>query len=134
ALGRLGADHEILALESAGVSAARLTGPLGRLAAVLALVTAGLSLFGAPAAQRGLERALDRIARDQPWTQIRAGTVHRFGGWQLEAREVSARGDELHHILLWVPDIEETIFAKNGRVGAAGDGSLQLELDGGILV
>ena len=97
-------------------------------------MTAGLSLFGAPAAQRGLERALDRIARDQPWTQIRAGTVHRFGGWQLEAREVTARGDELHGILLWVPDIEETIFARNGRVGAAGDGSLQLELDTGILI
>lgn len=134
ALGRLGADHEILALEAAGVSAARLSGPLGRLAILLAAVTAGLSLFGAPAAQRGLERALDRIARDQPWTQIRAGTVHRFGGWQLEAREVTARGDELHGILLWVPDIEETIFARGGRVGAAGDGSLQLELDTGILV
>jgi LPS export ABC transporter permease LptG len=134
ALGRLGADHEILALEAAGVSAARLTGPLGRLAALLALVTAGLSMFAAPAAQRGLESALDQIARDQPWTQLRAGTVNRFGGWQLEAREVTARGDELHGILLWVPDIEETIFAKRGRVGAAGDGSLQLELEEGILV
>lgn len=134
ALGRLGADHEILALEAAGVSAARLSGPLGRLAILIAAVTAGLSLFGAPAAQQGLERALDRIASDQPWTQIRAGTVHRFGGWQLEAREVTARGDELHGILLWVPDIEETIFARNGRVGAAGDGSLQLELDTGILI
>jgi LPS export ABC transporter permease LptG len=134
ALGRLGADHEILALEAAGVSAARLSGPLGRLAAVLAVVAAGLSLFGAPAAQRGLERALDRIARDQPWTQLHAGTLQRFGGWQLEAHEVSARGDELHGILLWVPDIEETIFARSGHVGAVGDGSLQLELDNGILV
>ncbi len=134
ALGRLGADHEILALEAAGVSAARLSGPLGRLAILIAAVTAGLSLFGAPAAQQGLERALDRIASDQPWTQIRAGTVHRFGGWQLEAREVTARGDELHGILLWVPDIQETIFARNGRVGAAGDGSLQLELDTGIMI
>src|SRR6185503_13675108 len=42
ALGRLGADHEILALEAAGISAARLSGPIGRLAAVLAVVTAGL--------------------------------------------------------------------------------------------
>ena len=134
ALGRLGADHEILALEAAGVSAARLSGPLGRLAALIACVSAGLALFGAPVAQRGLERSLDHIARDQPWTQIRAGTVHRFGGWQLEARDVTARGDELHQVLLWVPDIEETIFAKHGRVGAAGDGSLQLELEDGILV
>jgi lipopolysaccharide export system permease protein len=134
ALGRLGADHEILALESAGVSAARLSGPIGRLAALLAAVTAALSLFGAPAAQRGLENAIDRIARDQPWTQIRAGSVNRFGGWQLEAREVSAKGDELRGILLWVPDIAETIFAKSGRVGAAGDGSLELELEHGILV
>jgi LPS export ABC transporter permease LptG len=134
ALGRLGADHEILALEAAGVSAARLSGPLGRLAALIAAATAALTLFGAPAAQRGLERALDRIARDQPWTQIRAGTVNRFGGWQLEAREVTAKGDELHQILLWVPDIQETIFARSGRVGATGDGSLQLDLDEGILV
>ena len=84
ALGRLGADHEILALESAGVSAARLSGPIGRLAALLALVTAVRSLYGSPATQRGLESALDRIARDQPWTQLRAGAVNRFGGWQLD--------------------------------------------------
>jgi LPS export ABC transporter permease LptG len=134
ALGRLGGDHEIIALEASGVSAARLSGPLGRLSAVIALATAGLTLFGAPAAQRGLESALDRIARNQPWTQIRSGQVNRFGGWQLEAREVSARGDELHGILLWVPDIEETIFARSGRIGATGDGSLELELDEGILV
>ncbi len=134
ALGRLGADNEILAIESAGVSAARLSGPIGRLAVLLALVAGSLSLFAAPAAQRGLESALARIARDQPWTQIRAGTVNRFGGWQLEAKEVTARGDELEGILLWVPDIEETIFARSGRVGAGGNGSLQLELDHGILV
>jgi LPS export ABC transporter permease LptG len=134
ALGRIGADHEILAIEAAGVSAARLSAPLGRLAALLAAVTAALSLFGAPAAQRALDRALDRIARDQPWTQIRAGSVNRFGGWQLEAREVTAKGDELRGILLWVPDIGETIFARSGRVGAAGDGSLRLELEQAILV
>jgi LPS export ABC transporter permease LptG len=134
ALGRLGADREILAIEAAGVSAARLSAPLGQLAALLALVTAALSLSAAPAAERGLARSLARIARDQPWTQIHAGAVSRFGGWQLEAREVTARGDELHDILLWVPDIEETIFARSGRVGAVGDGSIQLELDDGILV
>jgi len=134
ALGRIGADHEILALEAAGVSAARLSGPLGRLAALLAAVTAALSLFGAPAAQRALDRALDRIARDQPWTQIRAGSVNRFGGWQLEAREVTAKGDELRGILLWVPDIGETIFARRGRIGPSGSGSLRLELEQGILV
>jgi lipopolysaccharide export LptBFGC system permease protein LptF len=134
ALGRLGADREILALEASGINAGRLIAPVGRIAAVLAVLTAALTLFGAPAARRTLDRDLDRIARDQPWTQIRAGVVNRFGGWQLEAREVAARGDELRGVLLWVPDLGQTIFARSGRVAAGEGGSPRLTLQHGSLV
>ena len=90
ALGRLGADHEILALEVGG----RLRGAALRPARAARRRCSprrrrALSLFGAPAAQRGLERALDRIARDQPWTQIRAGIREPLR--RLAAR--GARGD-----------------------------------------
>ncbi len=134
ALGRLGADREILALEASGVSAARMAGPVARVAAVLALATAALSFFAAPAAQRGLDAAFDQIARSQPWTQIRPGAVNRFGGWQLEAREVGPKGDELRGVLLWTPEIGETIFALTGRVSAAENGEVNLELGSGSLV
>jgi LPS export ABC transporter permease LptG len=134
ALGRLGADREILAIEASGVSAARMMGPVSRVALVLALATAGLSFSGAPAAQRALDAAFEQIARAQPWTQIRPGAVNRFGGWQLEAREVGPKGDELRGVLLWTPEIGETIFALSGRVSAGDDGAVRLELDSGSLV
>ena len=134
ALGRLGADREIAALEAAGISAARLIGPAARFASALALATAGLSFFGAPAAQRALDAAFEGIARAQPWTQIRPGAINRFGGWQLEAREVGPKGDVLRGVLLWTPELRETIFARTGRISASADGSVRLELGTGSLV
>lgn len=133
ALGRLGADREVLVLEASGITAARLTGPIALLASLLTLGSAGLSLWGAPGAQRALDAQLDRIARNQPWTQIRSGEVNRFGGWQLQARAVTSKGDELRGVLLWMPDLGETIFARRGRVGTGEDG-IELRLEQGRLI
>ena len=52
ALGRLGADREIFALEACGLSTARLMGPVVAFAGGLGLVAGALSLYGAPAANR----------------------------------------------------------------------------------
>lgn len=133
ALGRLGADREILALEASGISAARLIPPVAAFAAVMTVLGAGLSLIGAPAANRALDANLLQIANRQPWVNFRAGSVSQFGGWQIEAREVSAKGDELRGVLLWMPDIAETIFAREGRVKVANDGAVEITLrDGSI--
>lgn len=128
ALGRLGADREVFALEACGLSTARLMGPVAAFAAGLGLVSAALALFGAPAANRALDRALEQISRRHPWAQLRPGLVQRFGGWQVEAREASAKGDQLRGVLLWMPDFGATLFARSGRVAAAPDGGVQLEL------
>lgn len=133
ALGRLGADREILVMEASGISAARLIPPVVSFAAVMTAIAAGLSLTGAPAANRALDAALERIANSQPWASFRAGAVNEFGGWQVEAREVSAKGDELRGVLLWMPEIGETIFAREGRVEAREDGPIEITLRNGSL-
>lgn len=135
ALGRLGADLEIFALETCGLSTARLMWPVAAFALALSGVSAGLALYGAPAAHRALDRSLEDISKRHPWAQFRAGTVHRFGGWQVEAREVSARGNELGGVLLRMPEIGETLFARSGEVSIAPDGAVVIELrDGSLLL
>jgi lipopolysaccharide export system permease protein len=128
ALGRLGADREVFALEACGLSTAHLMGPVAAFATALGLVSAGLALFGAPAANRALDRSLEEISRRHPWAQLRPGIVQRFGGWQLEARETSARGDELKGVLLWMPEFGETLFARSGQVTTTPGGAVALEL------
>lgn len=134
ALGRLGSDLEILVLEASGVSAVRLVPPMVCFATVAALLSAVLSLFAAPAANRALDASLDRIAHQQPWASFRAGSVNQFGGWRVEAREVTAKGDELRGVLLWMPALGETIFARRGTVATAPDGSTEITLIDGSLV
>lgn len=128
ALGRLGADREIFAFEACGLSTARLIGPAIAFAGGLGLVSAALSLYGAPAANRALDELLGAISRRHPWAELRPGVVQRFGGWQVEARETSAKGDELHGVLVWMPDIGETLFARAGRIATAPDGAVELVL------
>lgn len=134
ALGRLGADREILVLEASGLSAVRLIPPILSFSAAAMLLSAVLALFAAPAANRALDTALERIAEQQPWAVFRAGSVNQFGGWQVEAREVSAKGDELRGVLLWMPSLGETVFARRGSVTSAADGSIEITLREGSLV
>jgi LPS export ABC transporter permease LptG len=134
ALGRLGADREILVLEASGISASRLVGPVVRFAGAMSLCSLALSVWGAPAANRGLDAALARIAQHQPWSHFRAGVASQFGGWRIEAREVSARGDELRGVLLWMPDIAQTVFARRAVVTSGGDGVAEIILEDGSLL
>lgn len=133
-LGRLGADREILVLEASGISASRLIGPVARFALAMTALSLLLSLLAAPAANRALDASLERISRQQPWANFRPGSVSEFGGWKLAAREVSARGDELRSVLLFMPDIAETIFARSGRVATSPSGDVELTLEQGRLV
>jgi LPS export ABC transporter permease LptG/LPS export ABC transporter permease LptF len=134
ALGRFGADLEILALEASGVTAARLVWPFVAFAAVMTLLSAGLSLTAAPWTNRALTQVFEEISREKPWAQIHQGTVIRMGDWQLESREVNARGDRLKGVLLWIPEVGQTVFARSGRIDQLNDGSTQLTLSRGKAV
>jgi LPS export ABC transporter permease LptG/LPS export ABC transporter permease LptF len=134
ALGRLGADRELLALESSGVAVARLVWPVVAFAGAMTVAALGVSLVSGPWASRSLDDALSRISRERPWAQIRAGSVTRFGDWQLEAREVSASGTDLRGVLLFMPEIGETIFAQSGGVARTPEGAVELTLTGGSVV
>jgi LPS export ABC transporter permease LptG/LPS export ABC transporter permease LptF len=132
ALGRLGADREILTLEALGVPAARLVWPVAAFASVMTVFALWFSVYATPWASARFDAALDEISRTKPWAKMNAGAVNEFGGWQLEAREVSAAGDELKGVLLWIPDVGETIFARGGKLTASADGSIEITLEDGI--
>lgn len=134
AIGRLGADREVLALEASGVAAARLVGPVVAFAGAATCLALVLSATGTPWASRRFDETLADVAREKPWSSLRAGTVTAFGDWELEAREVSPAGDELQGVLLWMPDLGETVFARYGGLSTTGDGSIQLELREGSMV
>ncbi|MGE4609440.1 MAG: LptF/LptG family permease [Myxococcota bacterium] len=133
AVGRMGADREILALEASGVTAARLVWPFVAFAAAMTVVSIALSVAVSPWTNRLLDVAYEGISRDKPWAQVQRGMVSRFGEWRLEAREVNARGDRLEGILLWMPDIGQTIFAQKGAI-VRSDGAIEIALEQGTVV
>src|SRR5262245_33200511 len=133
ALGRLGADREVLALESLGISGSRLVWPVLCFAAAMTVAAFSFSLYASPWASRELEQALERVARQSPWARIRGGVANEFGGWQLQAAQVSPKGDRLTGVLLWMPRLGETVFAQRAELGAAEDG-LQIALESGSVL
>ena len=133
-LGRLEADLEILTLEAVGISKRRLVIPVLAFAAVLTTVGLLLSLFFAPSATRSLETSLRRMAMENPGLSLRPGTVHEFDGVKLVAREVSARGDQLRGVFLWIPNHGQTIFAERGEIVPQRDGVIQLALRDGVIL
>ncbi len=134
ALGRMGADLEILALEASGITAARLVWPFVAFASAMTVVSALLSLLVAPLTSRALDHLFVKISLEKPWSQIQQGIVTRFGDWRIEAREVNARGDRLNGVLLWVPDIGQTIFARHGRIETRADGIAVISVQDGRVV
>jgi lipopolysaccharide export system permease protein len=140
ALGRMGADREILALEASGIAPARLCWPVVAFSAVASIAALAMGIETTPWASRSLDAQLDAISREKPWANLRPGVVQRFGGWQLESREVLPPGDRLRGVMLWTPEIGQTIFAERGRLAAAAgdveisleDGAAVLARDGGV--
>lgn len=128
ALGRLGADLEILVLEACGVSARRLVVPVTTFAALATIVGFAVSLLIGPWASRSLDASLERIALENPGAEVRPGTVNRFGEWKLEAQEANARGDRLEAVLLWMPDVGETVFAEKAALDPDPEGGVRITL------
>ncbi len=133
-LGRLKADHEIVALQAAGVSGRRLVGPV--LAFATGMMTVGLilSLFAAPWAIRSLTSTLKQMATENPGLSLRSGTVREFNGVKLIAREVSASGKQLRGVLLWLPENGQTLFAERGEIAPQNEGVMQLILYDGVML
>jgi lipopolysaccharide export system permease protein len=60
--------------------------------------------------------------------------VTRFGDWRIEAREANARGDRLSGILLWLPDVGQTIFARHARIDTREDGVRVISVQDGRVI
>jgi len=134
ALGRLRADLEVLTLEAVGISSRRLAVPVAAFASVMAVTGLLLTLFLAPWATRSLTTALRQMARENPGLALRAGTVQEFNGVKFVAREVSARGDQLRGVFVWVPERGQTIFAERGEIIPQSNGVMELVLYDGVIL
>jgi len=134
-LGRLREDREIVALEASGLPPHRLAGPLLVVAAVVALLAAAFALDLAPRAQRALQARLTEVVLASPGAPLRGGVGQEFAGRRLEAREVSPKGDELAGVLLWMPDVGETVYADTAKIASRDATTIVLTLfDGEVLL
>ncbi len=133
ALGRLGADRELLAIEAAGISAPRLLPPVLLFASVATALGLGLSVYAAPRANQAMDATLEEMAQRKPWAALRAGQVRRFGDWKLEAREVSSEGDRLGGVQLWMPDLGETAFAERATLDRSSGEGIRITLERGAV-
>ncbi len=131
ALGRLGADRELLAIEASGISAPRLLPPVLLFATVATLLGVGLSVYAAPPANRALDATLEEMAQRKPWAALRPGRVQRFGNWKLEAQEVSSEGDRLGGVQLWMPKLGETAFAERATLDRSSGEGIRITLERG---
>lgn len=129
ALGRLRADYEILSLEAVGIPGHHLLRPVLSVAAVAALIGLLLSLLVVPWTHRSREMTLRYMAAVNPGVSLRPGVVHEFAGAKLSAREVSASGNRLRGVLLWVPTLGHTIFAQRGTLTPQESGAAALLLE-----
>ncbi len=139
-LRRLRSDRELLAIEAAGLARRRLVLPILGFATAMTLIGLGFSLFTAPAALRSLDDALRDMIRQNPGVTLRPGNVHEFGDTRMVAREISARGDTLRGVLLWVSDTSQeyfagqTLFAERGSVQPLAHGTARLALYDGVIL
>ena len=139
-LGRLRADRELLAIEAAGLARRYLVLPILGFATAMTLLGLGFSLFTAPAALRSLDDALRSMIQQNPGVALRPGSVHEFGDTRMVAREISARGDTLRGVLLWVSDAGQdyfagqTLFAERGSIQPLAHGTARLALYDGVIL
>jgi LPS export ABC transporter permease LptG len=134
ALGRLGADRELLMLEASGVSPPRALGPVMTFAGVMAAFAFAMSLIASPWAGRAIDDEFAEIERTNPGAMITPGVIHRFGGWIMQAREVSSRGDKMRGVALWIPAVGDTTFARSGKIDPTNDGGHRVRLEAATLL
>jgi lipopolysaccharide export system permease protein len=133
ALGRLGADRELLVLEACGLSVRRMLGPVVGFAGAMTVLAIAMSTWIGPWASRSLDAKLMELARSHPSALILPGAVQEFGQWKLTAREVSADGRQMAGLALWFPRFGETIFAQRAEIEDV-RGEAKLRLEHGLVV
>ena len=133
-LGRLSSDLEILALSALGMDPRRLAAPVVVFGLGIALLALVMTLKIAPLAERELAVSLQEISEVHPTAEIVAGNVQRFGDWKLQARDVSADGEMLGRVTLWIPSVGETIFAQTAAMRGKSESDLEIVLKKGALL
>ncbi len=133
-LGRLSGDRELLALETSGFSPRQLARPGLYFACTAMLVSLGLSIFASPASQRLVRDRMIELSEQKPGLALREGLATSLGGWRIEAREVADEGARLAGILLYMPSLDETLFAQRGSVRTDADGSKRIVLEDGLVL
>lgn len=133
-LGRLSADRELLALETSGFSARQLARPGLLFAFAATLLSIGLTVVISPAAQRGVRDKMIELSEQKPGLALREGLPTSLGGWRIEAHEVEDEGARLAGILLYMPNLGETLFSQRGAVRTDEDGTKRLILEDGLVL
>ena len=133
ALGRMGADGELVAMRSAGVSLMRIAAPIWLAAGVLFLLCAILQMELGPAAEFRFQEILNRSAQVSPASLIVPGRLNRqFPGLLLRAARRD--GEKLLDFRLWELDaggaIVRSVMARVAVVkrGVAANGGATLEV------
>ena len=133
-LGRLSGDRELLALETSGFSARQLARPGLLFALAATIVSVGLTVVVAPASQRAVRDRMITLSEEKPGLALREGAATSIGGWRIEAREVQDEGARLAGILLFMPNLGETLFSQRGAVHTDPDGTKRLVLEDGLVL
>jgi lipopolysaccharide export system permease protein len=118
--GRLAGDLEIVAFKAAGVSLLRLLRPVLAAAVVVTLVTAGLTLFVNPIANREFQQQLFRILRARATSGIHERVFNStFGDIVIYVEDVSPSQVGLRGVLVSDerdPTLSRIITAREGRL------------------
>lgn len=115
-LGRLAADRELLALEASGFSPRQLAFPGLLFTLAATVVSLALSVFFSPDSQRAVRERMLELTRDRPGLSLRAGMTTDLDGWRIEARKVDETGEHLEGVLVYMPNLDETIFSTRGTI------------------
>ncbi len=133
-LGRLSADRELLALETIGFSPRQLARPGLYFALGAAGISILMSVVISPAAQRSVRDQLIRLMDEKPGLALQAGLASRVGDWRIEARKVEADGAQLTNVLLYMPNLGETIFSRRGAILTGESEVKRIVLEDGLLL
>lgn len=120
-LGRLAADRELLALEASGFSPRQLAYPGLLFTLAVTGLSLYLSIFLSPGSQRAVRDRMLELTQDRPGLSLRAGMTSDLDGWRIEARQVDETGENLEGVLVYMPNLDETIFSTRGSIRDTGD-------------
>ncbi len=133
-LGRMHTHGERTALASCGIAPLRLARPFLGSAFGFCFVVAALTLEAAPWSHRSVNALVAEAAQLNPAATLQSGRVGRFANLRVRAREVSANGDRLSGVAVWLPSIETTAFAKRAVVARGPEGPATVSLEEGVIL